>query len=109
MEFKDYGSAVSSLIAVLKEARQGVYAQYFSTPVYYQEEALAIHRAFEAWAVFNGIPFQDMAKLKLELVKYSQEYQRSTVLDILGKTLPDAFNVRGQWVPEGVVITCFEN
>ncbi len=105
---KDYGSVVKSLMAFMVPIRKKVHREHFSTPRYYIELHRAIHRGFEQWCTDNDVSLSCMNKVRLDIIQHIHDYQLpGRVFDlarILRDTLPDEFNVRGQWTPVRKVV-----
>lgn len=93
--FKTYDEAYTSLSQHLNSVCVGLGAHR-------NKIDLAIHRGFQEWATNNGIPKRLMADLAAKLVQYGQTYPsiHSSKVDKLVTTLPNEFNVRGNWTPE---------
>lgn len=101
MKFKTYGAALNSLSAHVRTYRECAHVKFQQTPAYFSEMSLATHEAFEDWCGIHGFAAADMNEIRVMLVghahKYGPKYQ---VLRDLIETLPNAYNVRGQWTPQ---------
>lgn len=106
-------STIGALFAVfalpLAEAHKASYRDFFGTPGYFRERDLAIHRAFDRCAGDpNGMALtpEATAALRQRLIEEAQMYPNFKTRDvrILEESLPDAFNVRGRWASERLVM-----
>lgn len=101
MALNNYGSAISSLLPVVRAAAKKAHQDAFGTPRYFIERNLSIHRAFEAWCADQGL-VQRAGEIRGALARHLDAYRTPDVLVLepLFKTVPDEFNVRGRWTPE---------
>lgn len=99
---KDWGRVIESLLVAIRAAGTRAYSECYGTPKYFVTRNLYTHRSFDRWCGENGISPELRGKFLDEVKKYSISYTPPGIchLQILWKTLPDEFNVRGAWTSE---------
>ena len=101
MKFTTYGSAIESLVAYIRPAREVVYRNHYSTPSYFRELHYATHYAFQKWCSANGVALDQMNTLRIQLLDHARKYsvRGYMAIECLVTHLPNEFNVRGVWTP----------
>lgn len=99
---KTWGEVIDSLLVAIRGAGHRAYSDHYGTPRYFIELHLLTHRAFDRWCEENGLAPELRGNMLEEVKKHVTMYRPLGLhqLQILWKTLPDEFNVRGKWTSE---------
>ena len=101
----DYGSVIKQLEQYLESTKPEI-NKCFMQPSFYKNRALLVHRAFDNWCAVN-YSIKDSSHILASIAANIKNYKvpTSTALDVLISTLPDEFNVRGQWTSEYATVS----
>lgn len=102
-DFKTYGALFGALRVALDEGRQRG-KPYYGTPKFFEESALGVHEAFDAFARQHGVMPGEAGRLRTMVLDHGRNEPGMWfgALDDLAR-LPSAYNVRGVWT------SCFES
>lgn len=97
-----WGEVIESLLNSIRDAGNAAYSGYYGTSRYFSELHLLTHRAFDRWCEEKSIAPELRGKMLEDVKSYATMYRPLGFyrLQLLWKTLPDEFNVRGKWTSE---------
>ncbi len=91
---------MDSLAPALREAKHKAHETNFGTKNFFHEESLAVHRAFDSWCREHDLHCETTYNTVREHCKTYPHHGQMSIFRVLFKTLPDQFNVRGNWTSE---------
>ena len=104
-DYKTYGAIMSAIGGHVESAMREAHKGYYGTPQYFTRRQSMVHEAFEDFCKGHGLAPSQTAGLRMMIQEHGPKHLMTAGMRILCNELPDAFNVRGQWVsPRATVI-----